>query len=172
MTGLHAEALTQFFLETREELIRFLLRRLGCPETAADLAQETYLRLHEEQRHVTAVNLRALAFHIAANLSVDHVRRLKTRDRFVVENMDDNDFVVAASCQQPGPERAAIGRQTLERVNRALEELPEESRTALYLSAVDNLTYAQIGELLGVSERMVAKRIADALKHCRVQRDE
>ncbi len=61
--------------------------------------------------------------------------------------------------------------QDLERVGAALDELPEESRSAFYLSAIEGLTYAQIAECLGVSERIIGKRIANTLKHCRARCD-
>ncbi|CAI8738031.1 protein of unknown function [Methylocaldum szegediense] len=47
------------FSVTREEIFSFLMRRLRCPETAADSAQETYLRLHQSERRNPA-EIRAL----------------------------------------------------------------------------------------------------------------
>jgi RNA polymerase sigma-19 factor, ECF subfamily len=164
------ETLGHFFLETREDLIRFFQHRLNCPATAADLAQETYLRLHASEQRAPTQNRRALAFYIAGNLVVDHVRKERVRAHYAPSQSDDVDLMERVPCTDPDSEHRAMMWQDLEQVQAALEELPEDCRTALYLSAVEGLTYAQIGERLGVSERMVGKRIAKTLKHCRARR--
>lgn len=166
------ETFGHFFLETRDDLTRFFLRRLHCPATAADLAQETYLRLHVSEQLTPTQNRRALAFSIAGNLVVDHVRKERVRVHYAPSHSDDVDFLELVPCNDPDSEHRNMIWQDLELVQAALEELPEDCRAALYLSAVEGLTYAQIGERLGVSERMIGKRIAKTLKHCRARRDE
>lgn len=161
-----APSIAHFFSETRDELIRFFYRRLKCPDTADDLAQETFLRLLSCEQRAPTQNRRALAFFIAGNLVVDHVRKESVRTRHAPATFDEWDTV---PCEKPDTERRAIAWQELERVSAALNELPEESRGAFYLSAIEGLTYAQIGECLGVSERAVAKRIANTLKYCRAR---
>lgn len=166
------ETLGYFFSEIQEELIRFFLRRLNCPATADDLAQETYLRLHACEQRAATKNRRALAFFIAGNLVVDYVRKERVRANYAPSQNVDVDFLELVPSTDPDPEYSAMIWQDMELVQAALDELPEESRTALYLSAVEGLTYAQIGECLSVSERMVAKRIAKTLKHCRTRQYE
>lgn len=163
------ETLSHFFLETRDELIGFFYRRLRCPDTAKDLAQETYLRLMSCEQRTQAQNRRALAFFIAGNLAVDHVRKESVRARHASASSEAADFLEQVPCRSPDAERRASAWQDLERVSAALDELPEENRSTFYLSAIEGLTYAQIGECLGISERAVAKRIANTLKHCRTR---
>jgi len=164
-----ADTIGHFFLETRDELIGFFYRRLKCPDTAKDLAQETYLRLLFCEQRAPAQNRRALAFFIAGNLAVDHVRKEAVRTRYAPATADAFDAVEAIPCRTPDAEYQAMAWQDLERVSAALDELPEDHRSAFYLSAIEGLTYAQIGECLGVSERVVAKRVANTLKHCRAR---
>jgi RNA polymerase sigma-70 factor (ECF subfamily) len=166
------ETFSHFFLETREDLTRFFLRRLKCSATAADLAQETYLRLHICEQRVPTKNRRALAFAIAGNLVVDHVRKERVRANYAPSQSESIDFLERVPSNDPDSEQKAMIWQDLDLVQAALEELPEDCRAAFYLSAVDGLTYAQIGERLGVSERMIGKRIAKTLKHCRIRCDE
>lgn len=160
------------FLDSRDEILAFLLRRLRCPETAADLAQETYLRLHQSERRKPADNPRALAFRIAANLVVDHLRKQTVRSRYEAAHDDEAAAVESVPSTGMAPDQAADLGQTMDRLKTALSELPVDSRTALLLSGADGLSYARIAERLGVSERMVAKRIAKALKHCRDRLDD
>jgi len=165
------DALGYFFLETREDLIRFFYRRLNCLDTADDLTQETYLRLLSSEQRIPTQNRRALAFSIAGNLVVDYIRKDRSHARYEVCYDEAFDQLELVPCRDPGSEHNSIVGEELDRVHEILRELPEESRTAVYLSVINGLTYAQIGEYLGVSERMVAKRIANTLKFCRVRRD-
>jgi RNA polymerase sigma-70 factor (ECF subfamily) len=142
------------------------------PGYRSGLGQETYLRLHVSEQRTPTQNRRALAFSIAGNLVVDHVRKERVRAHYAPSHSNAVDFLELVPSNDPDSEHKAMIWQDLELVQTALEELPEDCRAALYLSAVEGLTYAQIGERLGVSERMIGKRIAKTLKHCRARRDE
>ena len=165
-----SETLGHFFSETKDELIRFFLRRFNCRDTADDLTQETYLRLITSEHRMPTQNRRAMVFAIAGNLVVDHVRKEYNYARYISNHDDDQLKVIP--CNDPGSEHIAIVGEDLKQLHEALQALPEESRTALYLSTIKGLSYAQIGVYLGVTERMVAKRIANTLKHCRQHRNE
>ncbi|MGH8547178.1 MAG: RNA polymerase sigma factor [Methylococcales bacterium] len=166
-----SETFSHFFVEIRDEWIAFFHRRLKCRETAQDLTQETFLRLLFCEQRTPTQNRRALAFLIAGNLSVDHIRKQSVRDRYAPRTHEASDSLESIPCNTPDAEHCAMVLQDLERVGAALDELPEESRNAFYLSAIEGLTYAQIGGRLGVSERVIGKRIANTLKHCRARRD-
>jgi len=158
--------LANFALEVRKELMRFFKRRVNCPETAADLTQETFLRLHDGGRYASTDNLRAVAFHIASNLAIDHSRRTHVRAAYASE-LGEQTGIEDLPCPKAGPEREVAARQSVECINRAFSELSEIERTILYLSVVDELTYAQISKITATPLRTVAKRLAQALKHCR-----
>ncbi|NJA06084.1 RNA polymerase sigma factor [Methylococcaceae bacterium WWC4] len=163
--------LSQFFQECRDDLVRFFVRKLQCPDTAHDLAQETFIRLHFCEQRAPSQDRRALAFFIAGNLVIDHIRKENVRARYSPNDDSDTEAIEALPCPGPDSVRHLIAAQELAAVQSALAELPDDHRTAFYLSAIDGLTYAEIGERLGVSDRIIAKRIAQTLKHCRACRD-
>lgn len=167
-----SDTLDHFFRENRDDLIGFFLRRLHCPDTAKDLAQETFLRVLFSEQRAPTQDRRALAFFIAGNLVVDHIRKESVRARYAPAQDMSTEMLEAVASNGPDSERQLIVWQDLDATNAALNELPEEYRTAFYLSAIEGLTYAQIGECLGVSERAIAKRIAKTLKHCRARREQ
>ncbi len=145
--------------------MRFFRRRFPCEETAADLAQETLLRVHAYTRRTPAQDLPALTFSIARRIAVDQHRRQAWRARH--ETVDP--FLDAMPYDGTGPDEALIAEQAWRHVQKRLCELPVDCRTAFVLSSFHGLTYAQIAHHLGVSERMVAKHIARALSHCRAR---
>lgn len=66
--------LTQVYLRHIYELRAFLLRRVGCREVAAELAQEAFIRIMHYQPGETLQNVRAMLYRIAGNLAIDYHR--------------------------------------------------------------------------------------------------
>ncbi len=154
------------FQEHYDELVRFLTRRLGDAGRAADVAHETYVRL-------TAVpdpgpelrDARAFVFRVASNIAIDGARRDQRLGR-ISAAAEDGDHVPDGA---PSAEERVLARERLDTLDRALAELPPNARRALLLSRVDGRSHAEIARALGVSESMVAKYLAQALKHCRAR---
>jgi len=64
------------FRENYQELLRFLTRRTGDAERAADLAQDTFVRLSAMPAgNVDIENPRAFVYRVAGNLAIDAMRR-------------------------------------------------------------------------------------------------
>jgi len=151
------------FLNSRPHIQRFLNHRLHCQETAADLVQDIYLRLmllKPPPRNETEV--RAWLFTVAANLSVDHLRRQKRRGELLDRYLEPNEADDAAA-----PERLVQARDQLGIVQSALAELPDQCAEILFFSRVEGLSHAQIAKNLGISCSWVEKQLARALLHCR-----
>ncbi|MEQ1740834.1 MAG: sigma-70 family RNA polymerase sigma factor [Methyloglobulus sp.] len=148
-----------------EELLRFLTGRIKCPEAAADLTHETFLRLHEYIKENPPNNARALAYRIAANLATDYQRKVKVRENRVVAAEPELLAEMYASAA-PGPEQIAMDRQRLNQFEAVLDELPLDCRTAFRLHGIDGLTYAEIAAQLGISPSMVYKHLTRAIDHC------
>ena len=63
-------------------------------------------------------------------------------------------------------EDSAIILEVLREIDELLNQLPEKVRTAFLLAQLDDLTYVEIGQRLGVSDRMVRKYMAQAMFQC------
>ncbi len=148
-----------------EELLNFLTKRLKCPEAAADLTQETFLRFYQFVKENPPDNARALAYRIAVNLATDYQRKIKLKDSYTVD-VDLALFANSFKSTAPGPEQTVMARQHLEQLHIALNELSPDCRLAFLLHSIDGLTYAKIASQLGISESMVYKHLTKALNHC------
>jgi RNA polymerase sigma factor (sigma-70 family) len=156
-------ALLASFRENYQDLLRFLTRRTGDADRAADLAQDTYLKLAVSPAGEEIRNPRAYVYRVAGNLAIDMLRR---------DGRIANDFVASEQSEvvadpAPSPEASAVGRERLRLMEAALDELPANPRLALLMHRVEGRSFAEIARRLGVSESMVAKYIAQALRHCR-----
>ncbi|NOU21928.1 MAG: sigma-70 family RNA polymerase sigma factor [Methyloglobulus sp.] len=147
-----------------EELLNFLTKRLKCPEVAAEITHETFLRIHENAENNTPNNARALAYRIAINLANDYQRKIKVRNRFTADI--EIDFSADSyPSEMPGPEQIVMAQQRLEALQVALDELDIECRTAFLLQSIDGLTHHKIAERLGISRVKVYRHLVKALAH-------
>lgn len=153
------------------ELNGYLNRHLDSPELAADLCQEIYLRLRRlnlQDPSLTLENPRAFLFRIARNLLIDH-RRRQNAQPISLTFSDPQLRLEELESGAPSPESAASSARALNALRLALAELPAHVRKALLWNRLDGLTQREIGERLGVSERMAGKYILRALTHCQTR---
>ncbi|MDY0978288.1 sigma-70 family RNA polymerase sigma factor [Massilia sp. CFBP9012] len=164
MAGLDTVAqpqLSTLYADHHGWLQAWLRRKLGCGFTAEDLAHDTFLRLLVRPRALDGErNPRAYLTTIAKGLVIDHWRREDIERAWLAAMMDRPDAL------QPSAEHQAIIIETLVEVDRILAALPDKPRAAFLLAHLHDLTYAEIGARLQVSERMVKKYMAQAMLHC------
>lgn len=138
----------------------WLRRKLGCSHHAADLAQDTFVRVLMRDDSLTMREPRAYLTTIANGLLIDHWRK-RDIERAWLESIANRQEAVA-----PSPEQRLLVLDTLYRIDRMLASLPERVRQAFLLAQIHGLTYACIAGRLQVSERMVKKYMAQAMLAC------
>lgn len=142
-----------------KELVRFLSRRVACRETAADLAQEAFLRMLRLAPAAEPRDTRAYLFRTAANLAIDHGRRQR-----ILPRADDPEAALSVvEDPRPTPETVLMSRQELRQLQAAVESLPPRARQVFLLARVEGLTYAEIGARLGISPKTAFSHLVNAL---------
>ena len=156
--------ITDLFHQYREELTRRLLGMVKCRETAADLVQDTYVRLLRMADTQAVEEPRALLHRIAANLAIDHLRR----DKHPAHAVDRLDVALGVPCQAPSPERVLLSKQRFRALLQAIEQLPPRTREAFLLCRVYGYSYQEIAVRMNISESGVEKLLMRALdRSCR-----
>lgn len=148
------------------ELLRFFQGQVppsAQREDAADLVQESALRLLRYRDVTSTSSLRMLLFRIGRNLLKDYWRH--QRRHSIEESTDLADLVVES--EAPSQERIVDGRRRLERLEAALAALPPKCRTVFALSRVSGMTNQQVAAHLGISVKAVEKHLTRALRQCR-----
>jgi RNA polymerase sigma-70 factor (ECF subfamily) len=129
--------------QLREDLRRFIHRRVDDADSAEDLAQEVMLRAHQHGGSLTTpAAVRHWAFRVASNLVVDHHRR-RGAGRVVAGDPSD----VAAGER----EQAEEGRGLASCLPRMVEGLPYRYRRAVELVEFAGMTQETAGSVLGLS---------------------
>lgn len=132
---------------------------------AEDAVQETFLRvLKHESRLGEIRDYRVWLVRIVWNIVLDKKRRAKTRP--------ESDDVADHARTLPSGERPAdatvISSLEHARILALVDRLPAREREALLLSAVDELTTAEIAEALGTTESSIRSRIFRARRELAV----
>jgi RNA polymerase sigma factor (sigma-70 family) len=156
--------LSRVYFDTRPALQRFLAQKTNCPETAADLVQEIYLRLPQlTPIPASESKIRAWLFRVASNMAIDHFRAAKRQSELLSGYASNSDL----SYVNPSPEQTILQMDQLLKLQSALAELPPVCTEVLYLSRIEGLTHQAIADRLDISISWVEKQLVRALDHCR-----
>jgi len=149
------------FPRYEKKIYNFFARRLADRERAKDLFQEAFLRLHRTRhRFDPRQSFAAWFFTIANNLVRDELR-MKRGIQF--EAIDEEDSLPASGLATP--EESMRMTETREKVESALNMLPETQREVLLLSRVEGLRHKEIGGITGRSEVAVRQLLYRALQN-------
>lgn len=148
------------------ELLNFLIRQVPDRDTAADLAQESYVRVLSAQSSGRAVlDMRALLYRVARNLVVDQHRRSEVRRHECLDAIPEAQHPHAPQHLQP--EEWLASQQVVAAYVAAIEALPDRCRQAFVLQVFDEYSHAQIARHMGISVSMVEKHIVRAMVACK-----
>ncbi len=150
-----------------DRVYRYLLAWCGDPETARDLAQDTFLNLARTVGSAADRISPAYVFVAARNtaLSLHRKRRTERRRLRPLEPSDSENRPASGLGADPARrvERAELGRA----LDDALARLPEEHRTVFLLSEIEGLSYREIANVVGCPPGTVASRKWKAVKTLR-----
>lgn len=129
---------------------------------ADDLVQETYAKaLRGFPSFRAGTNFRAWIYRILRNSFLSSKTGLKNT---VVFDEEDREI---APAEESTPETALIAQATRETVQQALEEIPVHHREILLLCEVEEMSYQEIAETLGIAQGTVMSRLFRARKALR-----
>ena len=163
MPGMTPQSLSveTLYSEHHGWLQNWLSRRLGCPSLAADLAQDTFVRLLSHPRQLNNLGTaRSYLRTVAGRLCVDFWRR---------QSVEQAWLEVLASRPEPlaiSPEEHAIIVETFCEIDEMLQRLPKKVAAAFILSQIEGLSYKKIAVKLNVSERTIKNYMAKAMLEC------
>lgn len=134
-------------------------RMLGTPEEAEDAAQEIFVRIYRQLgRYDPERKFSTWTLAIATNYCIDQLRRRRMQ-LVPLENI-----IPWARTRDSGPEGEALSGESRDEMQRLLKRLPEKYRAPLVLRYWEDLSCAEIAEILGVPEGTIKTQIHRARK--------
>lgn len=156
-------AVDALYRQHRSWLHSWLQRRLGDSWAAADLTQDTFVRVLAAQQAQALPSLReprAYLLTVGRRLLVNHFQRRDLERAYLDALANLPEALV------PSPEQRWLLLETLHALDELLDGLPRPVRQAFLWSQLEGLGYAAIAERLRVSERTVKRYMAQAYEHC------
>jgi RNA polymerase sigma-70 factor (ECF subfamily) len=151
------DQVAQLFLETRDDVYRYLLSLGLFPPQAQEGAQEVFLRLYATLKKGEKIqNPRAWIFRVAHNLG------LNIRARQNLQAPFDADLESQLVGTALNPEQSLLQREQALRFHRAIEGLSNQQRQCLFLR-LEGLRYPEIGSALGISPSAVGEFLRRAI---------
>lgn len=167
----HDAALNELMERHGEKLFHYLVRSLQNEDDAADLAQETFVKVYQSRtRFDPSQKFSTWLYAIASNLVRD---RYRWRSRHPQVSLDAESDATGDSFRDslpgsgPSPNDSVQVEERAEAVRRAVATLPEELRQPLILAEYEDRSHAEIGEILGCSAKAVETRIYRARQQLR-----
>lgn len=152
------EALEQLVRLTQRDVYSLALRLTGNPEDAADVTQETYIRLLRSIRSFRGeAKFSTWLYKVTSSVAITSLRkRARRRSEVSLDAREWEEWHAPAS-GEPGAELDR--RQLGERLDSALKSLPEAYRAVVVMRDVYGLALGEVGEQLGISEGAAKVRL-------------
>ena len=145
-------------LQHLDALYGFGLKLTRSRDDAEDLVSDTLLRAFERwEQYRLGTNIRAWLFTILYHVFVSRRRRVDARE--APRHEDPDGRPAPEPVGEADPERSFYDSFLDEEITRAIAALPAEYRSAVVLSDVQGLRYAEIAEALRVPEGTVKSRL-------------
>ena len=151
-------------------VFRLAFRMTGNEQDAEDVVQETFLRAYRQLKNFQAkASFSTWLFRIAANYSLDLIRRRKRRQELspMGRPNGDTDLLQSVPSDRPTPDRLVLSGQFKERLDSAMDELSAQERTAFVLRHFEGLSIEDIGASLGTNGNATKHSIFRAVQKLR-----
>lgn len=165
-----AELAMSVLAECDVRILRFRLAALlKEPADIDDVIQDAYLRVLEYSDDAPRVENPAAFLHrVARNLAIDHIR-WRQRTARICASANESDEIHAemhqVSSQQQQADEIVHQDQCLSAVLAAVSELPPKCKQSYLMSQLEERTYREISDKVGLSVSMIEKYVLRARRH-------
>src|SRR4029078_5664179 len=131
---------------------------VGKHDEAEDLTQDIFLKIFKALATFDRrANFQTWIISISRNLCIDHYRSVRKERQTIARDVHARDLQPASGDR--GPHAVAEHQDLRAMLRQALETLPSTLRTAVVLRDLQELSYQEIAERLGLPEGTVKSRI-------------
>jgi RNA polymerase sigma-70 factor (ECF subfamily) len=155
-------------------LVNFAFRFVGNRDRAEELAQDAFLQIYRARaRYEAKARFTTYLYRVATNLCLNELRRFDYQGK--IEPLEGQPMDGEEPARElpdetlPTVEEQLAGRETGDRIQRVLDRLPPNQKSALLLSRVEGLSYLEVAECLETTESAVKSLIFRATQTLRDQ---
>lgn len=161
-------AFEQLVLKYQDRLVGFFFHIVRDRSVSEDLAQEAFLRVYKaRERYEPTARFSTWLFRIAHNLASNQIRGAVRRKEVSLQTRNSTDsnssldtFLAEQSALMPA--RTLDSREMQQLVRDAVEQLSERQRTAVILHRFEDMSYEEIGDVMGLGTVAVKSLLSRA----------
>lgn len=150
------------FKENSKTIFNYIFYKFGNEEKANDAVQEAFVKLWENCAKVAPSKAKSYLYTVANNLYLNVIKAEKVRLKYADKSLKSTN---------ESPEFIMEENQFKDKLDKALNSLPDNQRTTFLLNRIDGKKYAEIAQMEGVSVKAIEKRMHLALKSLREKID-
>lgn len=158
---------TQWFMDEvwpHERALRAYVKvRFPSLTDVDNLMQETFARILRARNSGHVRSPKALLFTTARNAALDQLRHQHVLRIDSLANIEELPVVE----ERPGPAETLSHERKLLLLDQAVQSLPARCRQILVLKKLDGLSYAEIGEKLGITRNTISAQLTIGVLRCR-----
>lgn len=163
----------RFLVEKYQQMVfRTCIGFVHNKDDADDLTQDTFIQAYQALKRFKGDSaFSTWLYRIAVNASLNKIRKSPLNNILQrIENLtgrkNERETIVSVSSGED-PENMLIRQEQVDQVRQALDELPENQRTAIILSKYDDLSQKEIAEIMNTTEGAVEALLQRAKKNLR-----
>lgn len=163
-------AFEQLYWRYEKRVLQVVYGYMHNKEDAVELTQEVFVKVYQNiDKYQPGTKFFTWVYRIAANASIDRIRRKKTAREVEFDNDYQKNFSRSEDVLAPSlglnPERAAVQSELRERLSAAMESLSPKHREVMTLREIEGLSYEEIANLLDIQIGTVMSRLYYARIH-------
>jgi RNA polymerase sigma factor (sigma-70 family) len=140
-----------------QPLLSFASRLTGCDDSAEDVVQRAFIRVWERRENWRPGSApRLVLYTVVRNLALNQLDSDRARVRRGADRRMPKPSIAT-------PAQLLEEKELLQALENALESLPPRRREALVLARFNNMTHAEVAEVMGLAKRTVTNHITAAL---------
>jgi RNA polymerase sigma-70 factor (ECF subfamily) len=155
----NAAALEEWFvrevLPLEAMLMQFLRHNWRDKSDIEDMRQEIYIRVCEAAERELPKSAKSFVFATARNLLIDMARRESVVPIEAVADLES----LGIELDAPTPDRSAIAKDELRKLQGALDKLPPRHREAVVLGRIEGLSGREIASRMGIAETTASQHL-------------
>jgi RNA polymerase sigma-70 factor, ECF subfamily len=144
----------------KDRLLHFVFQYLGDYELSEDVVQDTMIKLYIKKDYYKEIaKFSTWLYTIAKNLALTELRKRKRKKVTQFSHMSREEKQMEFPAIQPETGQAVQDEFANKMIHNAIQELPEHFKTVVILRDVQELSYDEISEIVGVPLGTVKSRI-------------
>ncbi|HVR36739.1 MAG TPA: sigma-70 family RNA polymerase sigma factor [Methylomirabilota bacterium] len=148
-------AFEQLVEKHKQPVVNLIARNLNDPSEAEDIAQNVFIQVYKSApRYKVSARFSTWLYTIVRNLCLNEIRRRSRRPAESIEQSaggEDAPVRQFEDARSPAAPESLLQNELELKIQEALQQLPENQRTAILLCRQDELSYEEIARVLGCS---------------------